>query len=160
MITPIVPPAKEKKEFIYHLGGCYKISSFLNKKKLIHGGKEPSICPVFPARTVLRSNRSAEEKSFSPRAPRTSRARGEPNSLALPQGVLHAVPAELLVVVDEGEGQGDVQRVGSVRGGRPFARLERDHQVDPGRGALDLELFDKILSEYFTQKFFKFVIYA
>lgn len=59
---------------------------------------------------------------------RMSRARGdEPNSLAFPQGVLHTVPAELLVVVNEGEGQGDVQRVSSVWGGCPFARLKRNH---------------------------------
>lgn len=73
--------------------------------------------------------------------------------------MLHAVPAELLVVINEGEGQGDVQRVGSVRGGRPFARLKRNHQVDPGRRTLDFELLDEILSKYFTQELFKLIVY-
>ena len=56
-----------------------------------------------------------------------SRAKREPDSLALPQGVLHAVSPELLVVVNEGEGQGDVQWVSSVRGSRSFSRLKGNH---------------------------------
>lgn len=97
-------------------------------------------------------------RSFSQLHCRVSRAKGRSYSLALPQGVLHAVPAELLVVIDEGEGQGDVQRVGAVRGGRPFAGLERNHQVHPGGGALDFELLDEVLPENLTQELFKFVI--
>lgn len=52
---------------------------------------------------------------------------GQANLLALSQGMLHAVAPELLVVVNEGEGQGDVQGVGSIWSSSSFARLKGDH---------------------------------
>lgn len=72
--------------------------------------------------------------------------------------MLHTVPPELLVVVNEGEGQVDVQRVGSVWSRRPLPGLKRDHQVHPGCRPLDLELVDKILAKDLTQKLLKFII--
>lgn len=41
--------------------------------------------------------------------------------------MLHAVPPELLVVVDEGEGQRDVQGIRSVWRSGSLARLKGDH---------------------------------
>ena len=48
-------------------------------------------------------------------------------SVEISQGVLHAVPPELLVVVDEGEGQGDVQGIRPVWRSGSFARLKGNH---------------------------------
>lgn len=79
-------------------------------------------------------------------------------SPALAQGVLHAVTSELLVVVDEGEGQVDVERVGPVRGCRPLARLKGNHEVHPSSWPLDLELVDEVLAEDLTQELLELVV--
>lgn len=81
-------------------------------------------------------------------------------SLAFPQGMFYTVPSELLVVVNEGEGQGDVQGVGPVGSCRPLAGLERDHQIHPGRGALDLKLLNEIFPKDFTQQLLKLVVHT
>lgn len=81
-------------------------------------------------------------------------------SLAFPQGVLHAVTSEFLVVVDEGEGQGDVQGVGPVGSRCPLAGLERDHQIHPGRRTLDFKLLNEILPKYFTQQLLELVVHT
>lgn len=56
-----------------------------------------------------------------------------------------------LVVVDEREGQRDVEGVGPARGRRPLPRLKRDGEVHPGRRALGLETPDEVLAEYLAQ---------
>ena len=84
--------------------------------------------------------------------------RTQTHSLALAQGMLHTVPSELLVVVDEGEGQVDVQGVGPVRGCCPLPGLKSDHQIHPGGWSLDLELVDKILTKDLTQELLKLII--
>lgn len=81
-------------------------------------------------------------------------------SLAFPQGMFYAVTSELLVVVNEGEGQGDVEGVGPVRSRRPLARLKGDHQIHPGRRALDLELLNEILPKYLTQELLELIVHA
>ena len=78
-----------------------------------------------------------------------------PRSLALPQGGLHTLPSLSLVEVDEREGQGDVEGVGSARRRSPFPRLERDGEVHPGRRTLGLEALDEVLTEDLTQHGFK-----
>lgn len=67
---------------------------------------------------------------------------------------------KLLVIVDEGEGQVDVQGVGSVRSRRSLPGLEGDHQVHPGSRPLYLELIDEILAKDPTQQLLKLVINA
>lgn len=81
-------------------------------------------------------------------------------SLAFAQGMLHAVAPELLVVVNEGEGQIDVERVGSVGGCRPLPRLKSNHQVHPGSRPLDFKLVDEILAKDLTQQLLKFIVNA
>ena len=71
-----------------------------------------------------------------------------------------AVPSELLVVVDEGEGQVDVQRVGPVRRRRTLPGLEGDHQVDPGGRALHLELVHEVLAEDLAKQLLKLIVDA
>lgn len=78
--------------------------------------------------------------------------------LALAQGVFNAVAPELLVVVDEGERQVDVQGVGPVGGRRPLPGLKGDHQIHPGGRPLDLELVDEILAEDLTQQLLELVV--
>lgn len=73
--------------------------------------------------------------------------------------MLHAVAAELLVVVDEGEGQVYVEGVGSVRSCCSLSRLERNHQVHPGSRPLYFKLVNKILAKDLTQQLLKFIIY-
>lgn len=81
-------------------------------------------------------------------------------SLAFPQGMFYAVPSELLVVVNEGEGQGDVEGVGPVGSRRPLARLKGDHQIHPGCRALDFELLDEILPKYLTQELLELIVHT
>ncbi|TNN45656.1 hypothetical protein EYF80_044144 [Liparis tanakae] len=76
------------------------------------------------------------------------------------RGVFHAVAPELLVVVDKGEGQVDIEGVGSIRGRRPLPRLKRNHQVHPGRRPLDLKLVNEILAKDLTQHLLKFIVNA
>lgn len=64
--------------------------------------------------------------------------------------MLHTVSSEFFVVVDEREGQVNIQRVASVRSCGPLTRLKRDHQIHPGGRTLDLKLVDEILPEYLT----------
>lgn len=78
--------------------------------------------------------------------------------LAFAQGMFHTVASELLVVVDEGEGQVNIEGVGSVRGCCPLSRLKRNHEVHPGSWPLDLKLVDEILTKDLTQQFLKFII--
>lgn len=78
--------------------------------------------------------------------------------LALAQGVLHAVASELLVVVDEGEGEVDVEGVGSVGGCRSLPRLKCNHEVDPGRWPLNLKLVNEVLAKDLTQELLKLVV--
>ena len=80
------------------------------------------------------------------------------DSLALAQGVFHTVASELLVVVDEGEGQVNVEGVGSVRSCCPFPRLKRYHQIHPGGRSLDLKLVDEILAKDLTQQLLKLIV--
>lgn len=72
--------------------------------------------------------------------------------------MFHTVTSELLVVVDEGEGQVDVQGVGPVRGRRPFPGLKRDHQIHPGSRPLDLKLVDEVGPEDLTQELLKLIV--
>lgn len=74
--------------------------------------------------------------------------------------MLYAVSSEFLVVVDEREGQVNIQRIASVRSRRPLTRLKCDHQIHPGSRTLDLKLVNEILSEYLTQELLKFIIYT
>ena len=88
----------------------------------------------------------------------TLKTHKQADSLALAQGMLHTVPPELLVVVDEGEGQVDVQGVSPVRGRCPLPGLKSDHQIHPGGWSLDLELVDKILTKDLTQELLKLIV--
>lgn len=81
-------------------------------------------------------------------------------SLAFSQGMFYTVTSEFLVVVNEGEGQGDVQGVGPVGSCRPLARLKRDHQIHPGRRALDFKLLNEIFPKYFTQELLELVVHT
>ena len=73
------------------------------------------------------------------------------HSLALAQGVLHTVTSELFVVVNEGEGQVNIEGVGSVRSCCSLPRLKRNHQVHPGGWSLYLKLINKILAKDLAQ---------
>lgn len=79
-------------------------------------------------------------------------------SLAFAQGVFHTVAPEFLVVVDEREGQVNIEGVGSVGCCRPLPRLKRNHQVHPGSRPLDLKLVDEILPKDLTQQLLKFIV--
>lgn len=72
--------------------------------------------------------------------------------------MFHTVSSELLVVVNEGERQVDVERVGSVRRCCPLARLKRNHEVDPSSWPLNLKLVDEILAKDLTQELLKLVV--
>lgn len=78
--------------------------------------------------------------------------------LAFAQGVFHTVASELLVVVDEGEGQVNVEGVGSVRGCCPLPRLKRNHEIHPGSRSLDLKLVNEILTKDLTQQLLKLIV--
>lgn len=67
--------------------------------------------------------------------------------------------SKLLVVVDEGEGQVDVQWVGSFRGCSSLPGFKRDHEVDPGCRPLDFELVNEILTKNLTKQLLKLIIY-
>lgn len=72
--------------------------------------------------------------------------------------MFHTVAPELLVVVNEGERQVNIEGVGSVRGSRSFPRLKCNHQVHPGSRPLDLKLVDEILAKDLTQQLLKFIV--
>ena len=72
--------------------------------------------------------------------------------------MLHAVASELFVVVDEGEGQVDVEWVGSVWCGCPLPGLKCDHQVHPSSWPLHLKLVDEVLAKDLTQELLKLVV--
>lgn len=78
--------------------------------------------------------------------------------LAFAQGVLHAVASELLVVVNEGEREVDVERVGPVRGCCPLPRLKGNHEVHPGSRPLNLKLVDEVLAKDLTQELLKLIV--
>ena len=65
---------------------------------------------------------------------------------------------ELLVVVDEGEGQVNIEGVGSVWGCCPLPRLKRNHQIHPGCRSLDLKLVNEILAKDLAQQLLKFIV--
>ena len=67
-------------------------------------------------------------------------------------------PAEFLVVVDEGEGQSDVEGVGFARVGSTFTRLKSNHQIDPTNWILRLERSDEVGSEDVAQQTFELTI--
>lgn len=73
------------------------------------------------------------------------------SSLAPPEGGLHTLTPVSLVVVDEREGQRDVEGVGPARGRRPLPGLKRDGEVHPGGRTLGLETLDEILAENLAQ---------
>lgn len=72
-------------------------------------------------------------------------------SLAPPEGGLHTLTPVSLVVVDEREGQRDVEGVGPARGRRPLPRLKCDGEVHPGSRTLGLETLDEVLAEDLAQ---------
>lgn len=72
--------------------------------------------------------------------------------------MFHTVASELLVVVNEGEGQVDVERIGSVWGCCPLPRLKRDHEVNPSGRPLQLELVNEILAKDLTQELLKLIV--
>lgn len=72
--------------------------------------------------------------------------------------MFHTVASELLVVVNEGEGQVDVERIGSVRGCCPLPRLKCDHEVNPSSRPLHLKLVNEILAKDLTQELLKLVV--
>lgn len=78
--------------------------------------------------------------------------------LAFTQRVFHTVASELLVVVNEGEREVDIERVGSVRGCCTLPRLEGNHEVDPSSRPLNLKLVDEILAKDFTQELLKLIV--
>lgn len=80
------------------------------------------------------------------------------HSLAFAQGMFNTVAPELLVVVNEGEGQVNIQRVGSVWGCCPLPRLKCNHQVHPGSWPLYFKLVNKILAKDLTQQLLKFIV--
>lgn len=80
------------------------------------------------------------------------------HSLAFAQSVVDAVTPELLVVVDEGERQVDVERVGPLRSRRSLPRLKCNHQVHPGGWPLNFKLVDEILAKDLTQQLLKLII--
>lgn len=65
---------------------------------------------------------------------------------------------ELLVVVNEGEREVDVEWVGSVGSCRPFSRLKCNHEVDPSSWPLNLKLVDEILAKDLTQELLKLMV--
>lgn len=67
--------------------------------------------------------------------------------LAFAQSMFYTVASELLIVVNEGERQVDIQGVGSARSCCPLPRLERNHEVHPGSWPLDLKLINEILTK-------------
>ena len=67
-------------------------------------------------------------------------------------------PTEFLVVVDEGEGQSDVEWVGFARIGSTLARLKSNHQIDPTNRILRLERSDEVGSEDVAQQTFELAI--
>lgn len=64
--------------------------------------------------------------------------------LALAQGRLHTLSPMPLVEIDEGEGEGDVEGVGSARSSGPFTGLEGYHEVHPGGRPLGFEALDEV----------------
>lgn len=60
-----------------------------------------------------------------------------------------------LVVVDEREGQGDVEGVGPARRRRPFPCLKCDGEVHPRCWTLGLEALDEVLAKNLAQHGFK-----
>lgn len=82
------------------------------------------------------------------------------HSLAPPEGSLHTLTPVSLIVVDEREGQGDVEGVGPARSRRPFPCFKCDGEVHPGCRTLGFEALDKVLSEDLAQHGFEGQVYA
>lgn len=80
-------------------------------------------------------------------------------SLAPPQGGLHTLAPVSFIVVDEREGQGDVEGVGPARRRRPFPCLERNGEVHPGCRPLGFEALDEVLAKDLAQHGFKGEVY-
>lgn len=81
-------------------------------------------------------------------------------SLAFPQGMFYTVTSKLLIIINEGERQSDVQWIGPVWSCCPFTGLKCYHQIYPGSRTLDFKLLNKIFSKYFTQELFKFIVHT
>lgn len=79
-------------------------------------------------------------------------------SLAFAQSMFHTVAPELLVVVNEGEGQVNIERIGSVRGCGSLSRLKCNHQIHPRSWPLYLKLVNEILAKDLTQQLLKFIV--
>ena len=62
------------------------------------------------------------------------------------------------MVVGEGEGEGHVERLGSVGVGRPLPRLEGHHEVDPARRAAPLEHLNEVRAEYAAEQALKLAV--
>lgn len=82
------------------------------------------------------------------------------HSLAPPQGGLHTLPPVPLVVVDEREGQGDVEGVGPARCRGPFPRLKCNGEVDPGCRPPGFEALDEVLAKDLAQHGFEGQVHA
>lgn len=78
--------------------------------------------------------------------------------LAFAQRVFHAVASELLVVVNEGEREVDVEGVGSVGGCRSLPRLKCNHEVDPSSWPLNLKLVNEVLAKDLTEELLKLIV--
>lgn len=63
-----------------------------------------------------------------------------------------------LVIIDEREWQGNVERFDVVGVGRPLAGLKGHEQVNPSGRSLGLEYIDKVGPEYFDQQLLEFLI--
>lgn len=72
--------------------------------------------------------------------------------------MLHTVASELLVVVNEGEREVDIEWVGSVRSCCPLSRLKCNHEVNPSSRPLNLKLVDEILAKDLTQELLKLIV--
>lgn len=65
-----------------------------------------------------------------------------------------------LIIVDEREGQGDVEGVGPARCRRPFPRLKCDGEVHPGRRPLGFEALDEIFAKDLAEHSFEGQVYS
>lgn len=79
-------------------------------------------------------------------------------SLAFAQSMFNTVAPELLVVIDEGKGQINIEGVGSFWGCCSFPRLKCNHQVHPSSWPLDFKLVNEILAKDPTQQLLKFIV--
>lgn len=72
--------------------------------------------------------------------------------------MFNTMAPELLVVVNKGEGQVNIEGVGSVWGCCSLPRLKCNHQIHPGSWPFDFELINEILAKDLTQELLKFIV--